>query len=111
MVQVVTERTTVNSSEALYGHMMNGWEVIAADVKKNRWSLERPNLMKRCKLCGAETTGSVGVAGITWPFLCQKCKDAEDQALDQSVAAVATAVDYVYDTSTQGKDNETYLEE
>lgn len=34
-----------------------------------------------CILCGAMTTGSVGVAGYFWNNLCQPCKSAEDAAL------------------------------
>lgn len=37
---------------------------------------ERP-----CILCGAMTTGSVGVAGIVWSNICPPCKSAEDAAL------------------------------
>ena len=45
MVQVVTERTTVHSSESLYEHMVNGWEVVFADVENKEWRLKRPNLV------------------------------------------------------------------
>ena len=37
--------------------------------------------MEKCKLCGVVTYGSIGRAGIRWPFLCQKCKDKEDRTL------------------------------
>jgi hypothetical protein len=37
--------------------------------------------MKKCILCGIDTEGSVGAAGICWPMICQKCKDQEDSAL------------------------------
>ena len=37
--------------------------------------------MKPCILCGEQTNGSIGAAGIAWSCICQKCKDKEDQAL------------------------------
>jgi hypothetical protein len=37
--------------------------------------------MKNCILCGEKTTGSIGKAGYSWSFICQKCKDAEDNGL------------------------------
>lgn len=42
-----------------------------------------------CKLCGVPTTGSVGAAGLRWPFLCQACKDSEDAALAHMITAQA----------------------
>ena len=40
----------------------------------------------KCLLCGTETAGSVGAAGIRWPNLCQECKDSEDAALERQLA-------------------------
>ena len=37
--------------------------------------------MKNCILCGKETEGSVGAAGIKWSMICQSCKDIEDTTL------------------------------
>jgi hypothetical protein len=37
--------------------------------------------MKTCILCGKETLGSVGAAGIKWTIICQPCKDKEDNLL------------------------------
>ena len=37
--------------------------------------------MRKCILCGVETKGSIGAAGIKWPNICQTCKDREDKAL------------------------------
>jgi hypothetical protein len=48
--------------------------------------------MKTCILCGVETTGSVGKAGIRWARICQPCKDAEDEALENRL--VNTAIIY-----------------
>ena len=39
--------------------------------------------MKKCILCGEDTNGSVGKAGYRWNFICQKCKDAEDNGLER----------------------------
>lgn len=58
--------------------------------------------MKTCLLCGRETTGSVGVAGLRWPSLCQRCKDAEDVGIEYSLAATSTAVNRVYDVLSEG---------
>ena len=40
----------------------------------------------KCLLCGCETTGSIGAAGIRWPNLCQDHKDQEDAALERQLA-------------------------
>lgn len=45
----------------------------------------------RCRLCGEETTGSTGAAGIRWPSICQRCKDAEDAAIDKRLATQQAA--------------------
>jgi hypothetical protein len=37
--------------------------------------------MRDCILCGRQTAGSIGAAGLHWAFICQPCKDAEDRAL------------------------------
>ena len=39
--------------------------------------------MTSCSLCGDQTSGSTGAAGIRWPSICQRCKDAEDEAIDR----------------------------
>ncbi len=35
----------------------------------------------KCILCGDETFGSIGAAGLTWRNICQPCKNSEDAAL------------------------------
>jgi len=50
-----------------------------------RESVEPPERTQTCKLCGDETHGATGAAGIFWPWLCQQCKDAEDAALWRSL--------------------------
>ena len=37
--------------------------------------------MKPCILCGKQTEGSIGAAGYFWSFICQPCKDKEDNDL------------------------------
>jgi hypothetical protein len=37
--------------------------------------------MKNCILCGKQTSGSIGAAGLRWSMICQPCKDKEDKAL------------------------------
>jgi len=49
--------------------------------------------MLNCKLCGVKTKGSTGAAGIKWPFICQPCKDKEDQALLRRVKHAAKILD------------------
>lgn len=39
--------------------------------------------MKTCIICGKETLGSEGQAGIKWSFICQPCKDSEDSLLER----------------------------
>ena len=34
--------------------------------------------MKNCIICGKETTGSTGAAGLKWSKICQDCKNKED---------------------------------
>jgi hypothetical protein len=48
--------------------------------------------MKTCILCGEDTEGSIGAAGIKWSMICQPCKDKEDQALYHSIAQLSVAV-------------------
>ena len=37
--------------------------------------------MQKCLICGYDTQGSVGKAGIFWKQICQPCKDKEDEDL------------------------------
>ena len=39
----------------------------------------------KCILCGKETNGSIGAAGIKWKSICQECKDKEDNALANKI--------------------------
>lgn len=48
--------------------------------------------MATCILCGKETQGSVGAAGLRWKRICQPCKDAEDAALANRVQLVNSAM-------------------
>lgn len=44
-----------------------------------------PKSTQKCILCGKDTQGSIGRAGIKWPMICQTCKDMEDEALLRQV--------------------------
>jgi hypothetical protein len=41
--------------------------------------------MRKCVLCGKETKGSIGAAGIKWTMICQPCKDIEDNNLKKQI--------------------------
>jgi len=47
-------------------------------------------------LCGNPTEGSVGAAGIPWSFICQPCKDEEDQALARQLQAQTKIMDMAF---------------
>jgi hypothetical protein len=47
--------------------------------------------MKKCILCGEDTNGSIGAAGIKWSCICQKCKDLEDSIYLQKLKCINTA--------------------
>ena len=51
--------------------------------------------MKTCILCGIPTTGSIGAAGLRWSFICQPCKDVEDELLRRKIEAQAKTLDMV----------------
>lgn len=51
-----------------------------------------PKSTKKCILCGKETTGSIGRAGIKWSMICQPCKDREDDALSRQLDASGQAI-------------------
>jgi len=42
-------------------------------------------MQNRCLICGKDTEGSIGAAGIKWPNICQSCKDQEDKALFERI--------------------------
>ena len=46
--------------------------------------------MRLCILCGNETEGSTGAAGIRWTTICQQCKDDEDAELEERCKRVAS---------------------
>jgi len=48
--------------------------------------------MKTCILCGKQTKGSIGAAGIKWDCICQPCKDKEDQVLAARLQGMATII-------------------
>jgi hypothetical protein len=52
--------------------------------------------MKPCKLCGVETNGSIGAAGIQWTSICQPCKDKEDKAALEQVKIQARILNVVF---------------
>lgn len=49
----------------------------------------------KCLICGQETKGSVGKAGIKWSCLCQTCKDDEDRILEQKLVGLARILNTV----------------
>lgn len=51
--------------------------------------------MKKCILCGCETEGSVGAAGIKWSCICQTCKDKEDKVALEKLEQVAKCISMV----------------
>jgi hypothetical protein len=57
--------------------------------------------MKRCILnhpgCEGMTEGSVGAAGIRWNFICQNCKDIEDEDLARCLKNQARLMDELYE--------------
>lgn len=50
---------------------------------------------RACILCGCQTAGSVGAAGLRWRCICQACKDREDAALAARLDAQAHALDWL----------------
>ena len=50
-----------------------------------------------CVVCGIETTGSVGAAGLRWPMICQHCKDEEDARAEAGCLAIRDATDFAFD--------------
>lgn len=53
--------------------------------------------MAVCRLCGAETEGSYGAAGLFWPAICQRCKDQEDAIIASEITTLAWGINHVYD--------------
>lgn len=45
-----------------------------------------------CKLCGEQTTGSIGAAGYRWTMICQQCKDKEDTAAQAQIESLGRAI-------------------
>jgi len=56
--------------------------------------------MKTCILCGKETNGSTGAAGIFWPNICQPCKNAEDHALANTIKQQKVVIDQMLQAIT-----------
>ena len=56
--------------------------------------------MKNCILCDKPTTGSIGVAGLKWGFICQKCKDIEDKALADRLSYENKVMDRILEVMT-----------
>jgi len=57
----------------------------------------------KCIICGKETEGSIGRAGIRWSCICQPCKDREDEALKRSLEAVKNFANFVSDSCQEVK--------
>jgi hypothetical protein len=55
--------------------------------------------MKDCILCGKETLGSVGAAGIKWSCICQPCKDKEDKAYADRLGYESKVLDLILATA------------
>ena len=53
--------------------------------------------MRTCMLCGIQTEGSVGAAGLRWKTICQPCKDREDGALADTIKRQSATIDLVMD--------------
>ena len=51
--------------------------------------------METCIICGKETIGSVGKAGIGWSFICQLCKNSEDNLLETRLKYEAEVMDKI----------------
>jgi hypothetical protein len=47
--------------------------------------------MNICKVCGKQTYGSVGAAGMKWQNICQSCKDEQDNALLAHATSISDA--------------------
>lgn len=44
--------------------------------------------MNICLICGQETIGAIGAAGLFWKNLCQPCKDEEDGVLAKQIELI-----------------------
>ena len=53
--------------------------------------------MNKCLLCGCDTNGSIGAAGISWPMICQVCKNSEDEAVIRKIQADKRVYETVHD--------------
>jgi hypothetical protein len=51
--------------------------------------------MKNCILCKKPTEGSIGAAGYFWSFICQVCKDKEDNALKSQIEYQAKVINLI----------------
>jgi hypothetical protein len=51
--------------------------------------------MKNCILCHKPTEGSIGAAGLIWSFICQPCKDKEDNALKSQIEYQAKVINLI----------------
>jgi|WetSurSiteA1Bulk_404760.scaffolds.fasta_scaffold528997_1 hypothetical protein len=56
----------------------------------------------KCMICGKETHGSTGAAGIFWPNMCQKCKNEEDEMLRQVVKSQNRAFAEIFQVIRKG---------
>ena len=48
--------------------------------------------MRKCILCGEDTNGSIGKAGIRWSIICQECKDIEDNVLESKIRSMSWVI-------------------
>lgn len=45
--------------------------------------------VRNCLKCDNLTFGSKGASGLRWKNICQRCKNVDDQYLDQQLRAIA----------------------
>ena len=72
-----------------------GLVTICRETEAANMRIKEETKMKNCILCGTPTTGSIGAAGMRWSFICQPCKDVEDEALRQKIEVQAKTLDMV----------------
>jgi len=76
-------------SDGAAWHMTNVEGVFDLELAKK--ALDKRHPTKTCIICGCQTHGSVGAAGLRWSVICQPCKDAEDRALADQIK---TCIDF-----------------
>ena len=59
--------------------------------------------MTACIICGKQTAGSTGAAGIFWTRICPNCKDKCDKELSDRCRNVAAVTDQFYQALNKNK--------